>query len=406
VNAERKTSLLLIGLAFLGFISIGLPDGLLGVAWPSMRAFFGQPLDALGGLLVMYTAGYLLASFSSGGLLARFSVGALLALSCLATGLSLVGYALAAWWWMVMALATLAGLGAGAIDAGLNTFAAIHFSARLVNWLHAFYGVGAFSGPLLMTALLERNHTWQLGYAIVGAGQLALALSFGLTQRRWSNSDKSETQPAATSETAIKVSLYSTLRLPLVWLSVAAFFFYTGIEAAAGAWAYSLFTEARAIPLMTAGAWISMYWGALTVGRIVSAMMAGRASVRVLLRVCIAGQALGATLLWINVAPLVSFIGLTLLGLSSAPIFPSLIATTPERLGRQHTASGVGFQIAAAVLGQSLLPALIGVLARQFTLEIIGPALLVAALILFALHEAILALGAPPSELRSGCTVS
>ena len=361
---ERKTSLLLIGLAFLGFISIGLPDGLLGVAWPSMRAYFGLPLDALGGLLALYTAGYLLASFSSGGLLARLSVGALLALSCLATGLSLIGYALAMWWWMVMALATLAGLGAGAIDAGLNTFAAIHFSARLVNWLHAFYGIGAFSGPLLMTALLEGGRAWQLGYAIVGVGQLALALCFGLTRRQWSNSDNSETQPAATAKTASRASLFSTLRLPLVWLSVAAFFFYTGIEAAAGAWAYSLLTEARAIPLMTAGLWVSIYWGGLTAGRVVSA----------------------------------------LLGLALGPVFPSLIATTPARLGARHTANGVGFQIAAAALGQALLPALVGVLAQQFTLEIIGPALFVAAAILFALHEALTAASAttPATPMRTG----
>lgn len=401
---ERKTSLLLIGLAFLGFISIGLPDGLLGVAWPSMRAYFGLPLDALGGLLALYTAGYLLASFSSGGLLARLSVGALLALSCLATGLSLIGYALAMWWWMVMALATLAGLGAGAIDAGLNTFAAIHFSARLVNWLHAFYGIGAFSGPLLMTALLEGGRAWQLGYAIVGVGQLALALCFGLTRRQWSNSDNSETQPAATAETASRASLFSTLRLPLVWLSVAAFFFYTGIEAAAGAWAYSLLTEARAIPLMTAGLWVSIYWGGLTAGRVVSALLARRVPVRAWLRGCLIGQAVGAILLWADLSDLGNAGGLALLGLALGPVFPSLIATTPARLGARHTANGVGFQIAAAALGQALLPALVGVLAQQFTLEIIGPALFVAAAILFALHEALTAASAttPATPMRTG----
>src|SRR5436190_18788275 len=164
---KRLSSLLLIGLAFLGFISIGLPDGLLGVAWPAMRAYFGLPIDALGGLLVMYTAGYLTASFSSGRLLAHLNVGALLALSCLATGLSLTGYALSARWWPVLLLGALAGLGAGAIDAGLNTFAATHFSARIVTWLHAFYGIGAFSGPLLMTSVLHAGRAWQMSYAIV-----------------------------------------------------------------------------------------------------------------------------------------------------------------------------------------------------------------------------------------------
>jgi fucose permease len=138
MSAKNRSRLALVGLAFLGFVSIGLPDGLLGVAWPSMRAFFQLPLEALGSLLVCYTAGYLLSSFSSGRWLARYKVGVLLALSCLATGLSLLGYTISASWWMVLLLGSLAGVGAGAIDAGLNTFAATHFSARVVNWLHAF----------------------------------------------------------------------------------------------------------------------------------------------------------------------------------------------------------------------------------------------------------------------------
>ena len=377
---------LLIGLAFLGFIGIGLPDGLLGVAWPAMRASFGLPLEALGGLLMMYTAGYLISSFSSGRLLARLSVGSLLALSCLATGISLSGYALTAHWRVVLLLGILAGLGAGAIDAGLNTYAATHFSPQLVNWLHAFYGIGAFSGPWLMTRVLASGHTWQPGYTIVGIGQLALALCFGLTYRQWNDHDTARQDKLAAESVKAETS-NSTLRLPVVWFSVAVFFVYTGIEAAAGAWAYSLFTEARGIPIMTAGKWISIYWGALTLGRICSALIAGLVPVRRLLRCCMIGQAVGATLLWFDLSRLSSFTGLALIGLASAPIFPSLIASTPQRLGQQHTTNGVGFQIAAAVLGQSLLPALTGVLADRFGLEVIGPALLVAVLILFALHE-------------------
>ena len=136
--AKSKQSLLLIGLAYVSFISLGLPDGLLGVAWPSIRSHFHLPINSLGSLLVMFTAGYLLSSFTSGRLLARINVGSLLALSCLATAVSLVGYALAPAWWGIVALGVVAGLGAGAIDAGLNTYAAQHFSARVVNWLTLF----------------------------------------------------------------------------------------------------------------------------------------------------------------------------------------------------------------------------------------------------------------------------
>lgn len=386
---KAKLKVLLTLLVFLGFVSIGLPDGLTGVVWPSMRADFGLPLDALGGLLVSYTAGYLVSSFGSGRLLARLNVGAVLALSCLATGLSLLGYAGARHWWLVIAFGALAGLGAGAIDAGLNTYAATHFSARMVNWLHAFYGVGALSGPVLMTRLLGAEFPWQAGYVLVGGGQLALAACFVLTLRQWNEEQRAD--ETMTKESVIAAPSASTLRLPVVWLSTTLFFVYTGIEAVAGAWAYSLLTEARGVPMLLAGTWMSLYWGALTAGRILSAMVAERVSVRLLLRGCIAGQAVGALLLWLDLARFSNLFGLVLLGLACAPIFPTLIAATPQRVAPKHLANTVGFQIAAAVLGQSLLPASVGLLARRWSLEVVAPALGVAALLLYGLHERLLA---------------
>lgn len=384
---QQQSGLLLIGLAYLGFISLGLPDGLLGVAWPSIRAYFTLPLDALGALLVLFTSGYLLSSFSSGRLLMHLNVGSLLALSCLATAVSLLGYALTPWWELMAALGLLSGLGAGAIDAGVNTYAATHHSARTVNWLHACYGIGAASGPLIMVRVLHASYPWQWGYAIVGVGQLVLAMCFGLTRSWWPSTSMSQTIPAASPVGA--VSSRSTLRLPVVWLSIAVFFIYTGLEAAAGTWAFSLFTEARTIPAMTAGTWVSVYWGSLTVGRLLSGVVVSFVPVRLFLRVCIAGIACGAALIWLNRSSQLSFLGLALMGLSSAPVFPSLIATTPERLGAAHTANGVGFQIAAAVLGQSLLPGLVGVLARHLGLEVVGPVLLTAALLLLVVYEAL-----------------
>ena len=317
---KHNSALLLIGLTYISFVSLGLPDGLLGVAWPSMRAFFKLP-----------------------------------------------------------------------IDAGLNTYAATHFSARSVNWLHACYGIGATLGPIIMTGVLMAG-LWQMGYIISGLAQFVLALCFGATYKLWSN-NKSEVglardnsaiaeKPAGASPTAA-----ATLRLPSAWLSLAIFFIYTGIEAAAGAWAYSLFTEGRAVPATTAGTWVSIYWGAFTGGRIISGFVIDLAPRRLFLRCCIIGMIGGALLLGMNVANWLSFSGLAIMGLSAAPIFPSLIASTPERLGERHTANGVGFQIAAAVLGQSLLPSLIGVLARNFGWAIVAPALLTAAILLLFLYE-------------------
>jgi fucose permease len=291
----------------------------------------------------------------------------------------------------MVGLGTLSGLGAGAIDTGINTYAATYYSARMVNWLHACYGIGATGGPIIMTRVLSAGYPWQWGYGIVGLGQIALAVCFGLT-RTWWQPAVHTASPASVPGPMGTATSWSTLRLPMMWLSMAVFFVYTGLEAAAGAWVYSLFTEARAITSSTAGLWVSVYWGSLTIGRLASGVVVGFVPVSLFLRLCLITATLGAALIWANLTTLGSFLGLALLGVSLAPIFPSLIATTPARLGAVHTANGVGLQIAAAVLGQSLLPALLGVLARHLDLEIVGPALCTAAVVLLALHELLLAL--------------
>lgn len=388
MKLKNRSSLLLVGLSYLSFVSLGLPDGLNGVAWPSIRAYFDLPLDALGALLVMFTLGYLASSIRSGWLLARMSVGALLALSCLATAISLIGYTLVPVWWMMVALGAVAGLGAGAIDAGLNTFAATEFSARMVNWLHACYGIGAATGPVIMTSVLAAHHPWQRGYQIVGLWQLLLAACFILTRKWWPKYN------APTSADSRAASSLSTIRLPVVWLSVAVFFVYTGIEAAAGTWAYTLFTESRAVSMTTAGIWVSVYWGSLTAGRLLSGIIVAFVPVRLLLRYSIIAISVGAALVWLNITSLLGFLGLSLMGLASAPVFPSLIAATPVRMGEAHTSNAIGFQISAAVLGQSLLPGLVGVLANKISLEIVGPVLLISSLLLLALYEVLTAMSA------------
>jgi fucose permease len=240
-----------------------------------------------------------------------------------------------------------------------------------------------------MTSVLDAGYRWQAGYLIVGTGQLALAGCFALTHQLWTNG-KREAGLARNASTSPASSPRSTLRLPIVWLSIGVFFIYTGIETAAGAWSYSLFTEGRAIPMVTAGTWVSIYWGCLTGGRLLSGAVVNFVPVRLLLRFCIIGIIFGAMLIWLNLTPLLGFSGLALMGLFSAPVFPSLIASTPERLGEAHTANAVGFQIAAAVLGQALLPSFTGVLAQNFGLEMIAPALLAAAILLLVIYENLL----------------
>jgi fucose permease len=373
-----RASLALLALAYLGFLSLGLPDGLLGVAWPEMRAHFALPQGALGALLVTATAGYVSSSFAAGWLLRRMRVGGLLAASCLATAVSLLGYASAPAWAGVVAWGALAGLGAGAIDAGINAHVASHHGARTVHWLHACYGVGAAAGPALMSAVLSRGLGWERGYVIVAGAQLALAVAFASTSGRWPSAAPMEPgSPAAGSET-----LRATLRLPAVRWAAAAFFVYTGLEAAVGAWSYSLLSVARGFAMPVAAFWVSAFWMGLTGGRVLAGWVAGRVRPESLLRSALAALAVGTALVWLAPVRGAELAGLGLIGLACGPIFPTLIATTPRRVGAAHAANAVGVQIASAALGQSLLPALLGVLAGAAGLEVVGPGFAAGALAL------------------------
>jgi fucose permease len=378
-----------LGLSYLGFLSLGLPDGLLGTAWPSIRASFALPLNALGPLLMVSTACYVAASFAAGWVLARASVGVLLAASCAATAASVIGYALAPAWVVIVSFGALAGFGAGCIDAGLNAYAAVHHSARTVSWLHACYALGAAAGPVLMTTVLAAGHPWQRGYAIVGLGQILLGTAFFLTRAHW---PPLYVKPAESSTGDVlrpNASLRDTLRLPATHLGIVAFALYTGLEAAAGAWLYSLLTEARSLAPATAGTWTSVFWGGLAGGRVLSGIAAGSVRSEALLRGCTVCLLLGALLIAGAGAEMLALGGVALLGLAAGPVFPLLIAATPARVGALHSTNAVGFQIAAAALGQSMLPALIGILAARVGLRVVSPTLVAAALGLVLICEAL-----------------
>lgn len=382
--AKRRAALL-VGLSYIAFVSLGLPDGLIGVGWPSIRASYNLPLDALGALVSTFTVGYLVSSFSSGAVLAHFGVGKLLPLSCLATAASLLAYGLSPVWWLMVAFGVVSGLGAGAIDAGLNTYAANHFDTRTVNWLHACFGLGSTTGPLVMTAVLQAGQSWRFGFLIVGTAQLLLALCFWLNRTRWG-----DVQPAqnTTGPRQAAAPVFRTLRLPLVWVSIALFVIYTGTEVAVGQWVYSLLTEARGVSPVSAGVVVSTYWASLTAGRVVFGGLAGsRIPLSVMLRACFLTIVVGAALVWAPVANVASFAGIMLMGFALAPLFPSLIATTPARFGPQHTANAVGFQIAAASVGGAGLTSLVGVLAGKFGLEVLGVTVFLSSLLLYGLYE-------------------
>ena len=255
-------------LAFIAFIALGLPDGLLGVGWPSIRTEFSIPLDAIGMLLFASVAGYMTSSFLNGFLLSRVGVGRILTASCFLTGFALIGYTLVPQWWMMVGLGVFAGLGAGAIDAGLNTYVAAHFGEGLMQWLHASWGVGITLGPIIMTIGLTNANTWRLGYRIVGIFQILLAFGFLLTLGMWTkNNQPAESNPKK-KLTEYKTSIRETLRHPQVWLSVLLFFLYVGAEISLGTWTYTLLTESRGVEKALAGFFAGSYWFTFTIGRI------------------------------------------------------------------------------------------------------------------------------------------
>ena len=385
----RRAGLLILVLAYTGFVALGLVNSLMGVAWPSIRDTFGLPLDGLGVLLIGSTTGYMLASAVSGRLMSLMNAGTLLALSCCVAAISLLASGSAPFWLLLVALGFTSGLSGGAIDGGLNAYAAAHFSLRAMNWLHACFGIGATLGPAIMTAAIISGWGWRAGFWIVGAAQLALAACFGLTRQLWADAPRvAGATPVAGATSALAgAPLAATLRLPIAWLGIVLFFVYCGVEIATGNWVFSLLTEARGVPAALAGAWVSFYWASLTLGRILFGFAVQRISPTTLLRWCMAGAVLSALLIWLNIAAWLSFAGIALMGLALAPQFPLLMSATPGYLGAHHAANGVGFQVAAASLGGALLPSLVGVLARANGLEVLGPSLFVAALIMAALYE-------------------
>jgi fucose permease len=357
-------------IAILAFVSLGLPDGVLGVAWPSMRRSFELPMSGLGVLLAAAMLGYLVSSFASGALVARLGVGRLLAVSSGATAASALGYALAPAWALVVLAGVLAGLGAGAIDAGINAFAAARFSPRLTSWLHASYGVGATLGPLLTTAVLAAGGAWRIAYGLIGLVLAAMTAGFAWTADRWTM----DAAPRGPARSAAGVTA-ALGQLP-VWLNVALFFVYAGLEVGVGQWAYSWLVEGRGVAPGLAGTWVAVYWGSLTVGRVVLGGLTSRVAPETLLRASLRSVPVGVLILWGAVGPAAGALGLALLGLALAPIYPLLIATTPTRVGARFATHAVGFQVAAFSLGTAALPGLAGVLARQRGLDVLGPFLL------------------------------
>jgi fucose permease len=374
-----------LALSYLAFISLGLPDTVIGVAWPSIRDRFGLSQAGLGVVLTVGVAGYVLSSVVAGRLVVALGVGRLLAASCALVALGLTGYASAPRWAVFVPMAAVIGLGSGAIDAALNGWAARHIPVRHVNWLHACWGVGATAGPAIMTAVLARGASYRFGYVLLACALGAMGLAFAATRRAWEDNGAT-----ASSGMALHAGAGEALHSGRVLLQIALFFVYTGLEAGTGQWCFTVLHEGRGLDVEGAGAWTAVYWGSILAGRVVLGFMVDRVGPDRLLRGATVTALAGAALFASN-GGLPGRLGLVVLGASLAPMYPTLMSRTPDRVGHHLAPHAVGFQVGAATLGSAAVPAFLGVLAAGVGLGAIGGAVAGVALILLVLHEALVA---------------
>ncbi len=380
LHASRSDSFL-IALAFLGFVSLGLPDAVIGVAWPSIRDTFQLRQGAVGLVFVVSGLGYLLSSSFFGWLTRTLGIGLVLAVSTGLVATAMFGFGFSTIWVVFICFALIHGLGSGAIDAGLNGYAAHHMSAKHLIWLHACYCVGASIGPLLMASVLANGRHYRIGYSIVGETMLAMSVLFLITHRRWG------TASATPHSAGLPTSARGALRSWAVWCQMAIFFLYTGIEVTFSQWTFTVLTESRHVGPGPAGIAVGVFWGSLGAGRIVFGLVADRVGIDRIVRCCLLITCGGAILFAVPLPIEATWLALATAGFGLAPVFPCLISRTPRRLGTALSTHAIGFQVGAAMIGAAAVPGGLGVLAGVAGLKMVPLGLVVLAGLLWLLHE-------------------
>lgn len=377
----------LVRIAFLSFIALGLRAGLLGVSWPSIRDTFSLSLDAVGVYLIAAMLGYLLTTSISGWVSVRIGLGRYLFLGCAIAGLGFLGQALAPAWWILVCLSFIASAGVAVIDSGLNTYFALNQSAGEMNWLHACFGLGGTLSPIIMTTAITLSGSWRWGFVPVSLAYGGLAVVF-LGAREKGPSPESLTQQQDGAPASPPSSL-TTLKLPAVWLGIVLFFIFTGVEGSSAQWPYTLFTEGRGVEPATASLWITIFWASMTVGRVFFGFVVELVGRDTLLLTCMSSVVLASGILWWNPGDLWNFLALAVIGFGIAPVFPVATSMTPQRVGATHAANAIGFQMAVARLGLSLIPGLVGIIADAVGLQTIPPLLFINAVLMLVLQVGI-----------------
>lgn len=350
----------LLVMIYLSFISLGLPDSLLGSAWPSMAGPLGAPLWGAGLLQMTISCGTIVSSLNSARLIRRFGTGKLTALSVALTALALLGFSLSRHYALLVLLAVPLGLGAGAVDAGLNNYVALHCAPRHMSWLHCFWGVGTTLGPMAVSALLTAGFGWASGFRAVGALQCALSLTLFATLGLWKREGTRQEEKRSRD-----LSLSQVLALPGAKQGMITFLCYCAVESTLGLWAATYMVVARGIDAAQAASFAALFYLGITAGRAVSGFMTLRFTPKQMVRIGQAILLLGTALMFVP-ARGAMLAGILLCGLGCAPIYPNIIQDTPVNYGAENSQAAIGVQMASAYLGSTLMPSVFGWLAGVF----------------------------------------
>lgn len=362
-------TLLLLTIIYITFISLGIPDAVLGVAWPEMRLDFGVPLDATGLIFITTTFSTVVSSLASGILIKKIGTAKVTLFSVGLTALGLIGISMVPSFYWVILFAIPLGLGAGSIDTALNNYVAIHYKTHHMNWLHAFWGIGATTGPIVMSAFFALNYTWRRGYLTLGLIQVGIFLLLLISLPLWKKQEKISTADIEAHNE--NLTYKEVLKTKGVKLSMIMFIAYCAAEFGVGNWGASYLVYSRGLVTATAGTLMGTYFAGITIGRIVSGFISFKFTNNKLIMTGIILFIFTSTLLLLVNLPLVIlYILFFLQGMGLAPIFPGLTHETPRRFGADKSQYIISLQLASAYIGASIFPALFGVLARYTSLKV------------------------------------
>lgn len=343
---------------YLSFISLGLPDSLLGSAWPAMNVSLNAPLWGAGLVQMLISFCTIISSLNSAKLIRRFGTGKLTAISVATTALALLGFSLAKNYAFLLLMAVPLGLGAGAVDAGLNNYVALHCEAKHMSWLHCFWGVGTIIGPMILSAVLRVGGSWATGYRAVGLIQCAVSALLFATLGMWKHGNIQQEEHGAKA-----LSVWEVLSLPGAKAGMVTFLCYCAVESTLGLWGATYISQVRGVDEATAASFGAMFYIGITVGRAISGFMAMKLLPKQMVRVGQALLALGCIFMMIPAGSTLSGIGLVVCGLGCAPIYPNIIQDTPVNYGTENSQAAIGVQMAFAYVGSTFLPSIFGALA-------------------------------------------